>query len=349
MKSDPENIVLIRTDRIGEVLLSTSAVDMVKNRYPSAQITFVTSEYARPLVEDRKDLKEILTADTFTRRGWLKRAVELSRRLKAGHFDMAVVMNPHKMLHLAVFLAGIPVKVGYDRKWGFLLNRKIKDRREEGEKHEIEYTADLMKTAGFGGKIKGPRLPVDAGKKSAVEIMIKEAGIGSGKPIIAIHASSSNPSKMWPKEKFAGLIRKTKKNIDAEIALIGDKGSYEVCRDIISLSGQQRCANLCGKMDLKELAVFLSMSAVFVGNDTGPMHMAAALGVPVVAIFGRNIAGVGPKRWGPWGEGHIVFHRHDSCGKCYDEACPFEHKCLQDISADEVYDALNGIFHGRTA
>ena len=337
IKIEPKNIVILRTDRIGEVLLSTVAVDVLKEAYPDVSISFVTSEYSRPLVEGRDDVEEVLIACTGDRKGWLAEARRLGSQLKKKKFDTAIVLNPHKALHLACFLAGIPVRVGYDRKWGFLLNKKIKDKRDEGEKHEIEYTGDLLKLLGIDSAPQGPKLKIDP----AAENKIKElmANVDTDKPVIAVHTGSSNPAKMWPSHNYAALIEKIKTELNCEIAVLGSEDEKLTAEAIIDISGI-KAHDFAGKFDLKELAAFISKCDLFIGNDTGPMHMAAALGVPVIAIFGRNIPGVSPRRWGPWGKNNVVFHENPGCDPCYDSKCPYEYKCLKAVTVDAVFEAV---------
>jgi lipopolysaccharide heptosyltransferase II len=333
-----KNVVIFRTDRIGEVLLSTVAADAITERYPDVNISFVTSEYSKPLLEGRGNIKKIITVDTFKKNKWFFKALDLAATLKKGSFDAAIVLNPHKTLHLACFLAGIPVRVGYDRKWGFLLNRKISDERGKGQKHEIEYTMDLLRLVGVENKVPTPRLAVAREYEDAVERLISERGISPASPLIAVHPGSSNPAKIWPCERYAELIRKLKKESDCNVALLGSEEERDLTGKILQKAGID-ALDLAGALNLKELAALIKRSALFIGNDTGPMHMAAALGVPVIAIFGRNTPGVSPTRWRPWGEKHVVFHEDPGCDPCHDTACPYDYRCLRAVTVEEVFNA----------
>jgi lipopolysaccharide heptosyltransferase II len=305
--SDPRNIVLIRTDRIGEVLLSTVAVDALRERYPGARVSFVTSAYSKPLLDGRKDISEVITFDTSGRGKVISRAVGLAAILRRRRFDTAVVFNPHKILHLACFLAGIRRRAGYDRKWGFLLDRTVPDERDRGVKHEIEYTMDLLRVLDVEKGPPAPHLHVSEGSEAELEDLLKMKGVKLEGRFIAVHPGSSNPAKIWPAERYAELIRRIRSELHLPVAVLGDKDERDLAGRIISDSGAD-VIDLAGALDLGQLTALLKRSALFVGNDTGPMHMAAALGVPVVAIFGRNIPGVSPARWRPWGAGHVVFH-----------------------------------------
>ncbi len=337
-----KNIVIFRTDRIGEVLLSTVAADAITERHPGASVSFVTSEYSKPLVEGRNNIKKIITVDTFKKNNWFLRAVDLAILLRKSRFDAAIVLNPHKMLHLACFLAGIPDRIGYDRKWGFLLNRKIHDERERGEKHEIEYTMDLLRLTGIESGAPAPRLSVERKDKDVVEKLLAEKGVIPDRPLVVIHPGSSNPAKIWPRERYAELIRRLRKEAGCNVAVLGSREERDLTGGILKKSGTD-VLDFTGILDLKELAALIKRSKLFIGNDTGPMHMAAALDIPVIAIFGRNMPGTGPTRWRPWGEKHVVFHEDPGCDPCYDAACPYDHRCLRAITVEEVFNAAKGM------
>lgn len=337
-KFKPDNIVIFRTDRIGEVLLSTVAVSALKKRYPDAEVSFVTSRYSKAIVEDRPDVKDVIVTDISPTEGVFSQASALAAVLRGKKFDTAVVLNPHKVTHLACFLAGIPVRAGFSRKWGFLLNLKAEDERSFGKKHEVEYTMDLMSLldASF---LEAPKLFLNERSERTVEDLLREKGVAGEKPLIAVHPSSSNPAKMWPAGYYVELIKRLKTDMDCKVLLLGSMDERELAEKIERESGVE-AINLAGELDLKALAALLSRVDVFVGNDTGPMHMAAAVGAKVVVIFGRNIPGAGPRRWRPWGEGHVVFHETVDCDRCYDKDCPYEYKCLRAVKPDAVFEAV---------
>ena len=205
-KNNIKRIVIMRTDRIGEVLLSTVCVDAIKKQYLGSSVTFVTSEYSKPIVEGRDDLDEVITADTKGTKKWLVKAVRLASILRKKKFDMAIVLNPHKILHLATFLAGIPCRAGYDRKWGFLLNKKIRDERGKGEKHEVEYTMDLLKALEIGVAKPVIYLPVEKQAEESIAKILTKKKVDTDRPVIAIHPGSSNLIKIWPSGAYAGLV-----------------------------------------------------------------------------------------------------------------------------------------------
>lgn len=305
-------VVIFRTDRIGEVILSSVVIDAIKKYKPDADITFVTSEYSKPLLSGRRDVSEILTVDTMNRGKCFRKAVTLAKILKKRQFDTAIILNPHKVLHLACFLAGIPVRAGYNRKWRFLLNKKIEDERDKGEKHEVEYALELLRVLGVNVYEVSPRIIVTLEAEIFIKNIFLAEKLMDDKKIIAIHPGTSNPCKMWGSDRYAELIRRLKeKEPKCVIAVLGDKRECSLAETIIKKSGAD-VLNFAGKFDLQQLAAFLKRSAFFIGNDTGPMHMAAALGITVIAIFGRDIPETASVRWRPWGTKHIVFHAKEN-------------------------------------
>ncbi|MBU0683419.1 MAG: lipopolysaccharide heptosyltransferase II [Candidatus Omnitrophota bacterium] len=339
MLNNPKKIVIMRTDRIGEVLLSTVVVDSIKTLYPSVEISFVTSEYSRQILENRCDISEILTVDTFSKDKWFLNALKLACTLRKRHFSGAIILNAHKLLHLAVFLAGIPVRVGYKRKWGWLLNQAIEDKRNEGTKHEIEYAMDFMRLVGFSGAVPVPSLISDKTSEEFVEGLLAEKKVQDKDTLIVLHPASSNPAKMWSKESYARLIKYLKVRLNCVVALIGSREEKNLVNDIVTKC-EEEVIDFSGELNLKQLISLLKRAKLFIGNDSGPMHMAAALDVPVVAIFGRKIPGVSPGRWRPWGDKHIVFHKDAGCVTCYDRECPHGYKCLKAVTVDEVFEAV---------
>jgi lipopolysaccharide heptosyltransferase II len=347
MKNKNENIVIFRTDRIGEVLLSTVVVEALKKHSPDDAISFITSEYSKPMLEGRRDIENILTVDTFSKKKCVFRAIKLARILRRYQFDMAIILNPHKMLHLACFLAGIPTRLGYDRKWGFLLTKKMVDERNDGNKHETEYAMDLLKEIGLNVPTPKPKLFVDSKAEIIVDDFIKEYNLESEKrPLVVMHPGSSNSAKIWPEKRYIELVKALKAAANCCIVMVGDANDREFAGKVIEQTGIN-VFNTSGMFDLKELIAFLRRADLYIGSDTGPMHMAAAVGVPVIAIFGRKIPGVSPKRWGPCGEGHVILHKPCKSGVCDDTICEYGYKCLENITAEEVCEAALKILADR--
>ena len=266
--------------------------------------------------------------------------LKLSQELKGGRYDLSVAFNPSQEFNIITFFSGIPLRSGYDRKWGFLLNRKTKDTKEQGLKHEAEYNLELLRTIDIEADTTDVRFPLDIKNEDFPDNRLAESGI-SDNNFIAIHPWSSNPEKELARDKFRQLCASGSSPRawgtsgrggfepapTCKIVLIGGQGeakrSGEFCRGLPVI-------DLTGKTSLLELAGLLKRSRLLVTVDSGPMHLSAALGRPVVAIFRKNPPGVSARRWGPVGDKHIII----------------ENDRIENIKVDEVLNGVRKAFSG---
>ena len=308
MFNNVRNIVILRTDRIGEVLLSTPVIEALRIRFPKASIYFVTSDYARGIVSGRSDIAEVITFDTISKKLHLSSAFKLASKLRGYSFDIAVVLNPHKVLHLATFLAGIKYRAGFSRKWGFLLNLKTQDNRCEAKKHEVQYNLELLKLVDAYKENIYPFMPVAAGDSYHVKEIIKQAGITGKNKIVVVHPGSSRPDKRYPVDKFKSVAKLLRDTGYIDIVLVGSKDEKDLCGQI-KLEPGNHVIDLSGLFTVQQLAALFKESSLVITNDNGPMHIAAAVGAKVLALFNEGVCGSKPERWGPCGERHTVLYK----------------------------------------
>lgn len=330
-------ILVIRTDRIGDVLLNIPAIRALKYSFNSS-VAALVNPAAKELLEGIPEIDEIIS---FDEERWNKNIfarLSLLRQLRKGRFDLAVILNPNKRFHILTYLAGIPLRLGYDRKWGFLLTHKIEDKKFQGQKHEVKYNLDLVRSIGADTDNQRIYIKIDEEEMHFIKELLLKYGIKDKDLIIAIHPYSSNPAKCWPKENYAFVEDELYSRFGAKVVIIGGARERSSAMKLISLS-KYPPINLCGKLTLKQLAAFFQKCSMLISNDSGPVHIAAATGTPTVVIFGRNIPGVSPKRWGPWGSGHIVLHKDPGCRPCLDRDCPYDFRCLTSITPEEVLQA----------
>lgn len=337
-KDSIHNILVIRTDRIGEVLLNIPAIRALKQSFNSS-LSALVNPAVKELLVNTPEIDQILT---FNEEDWNKgilAKLQLLRQLRQMKFDLAVILNPAKRFHILTYLAGIPLRLGYSRKWGFLLTHKIEDKKYLGRKHEVEYNLDLVRLIGADTEDLQISIKVEPGDIQFVEDLLKRHRLEDKDLIVAIHPYSSNPAKCWPKENFAYVADELTTRFSAKVAAIGGVEERGQAFKFISQT-KHPPINLFGKLSLRQLAVFFQKCALLISNDSGPVHIAAAMGTPTLVIFGRNIPGVSPKRWGPWGNGHIVLHKDPGCNPCLDRDCPYGFKCLTAITPEEVLQAV---------
>jgi len=309
-----KNILVIRTDRLGEFLLTTPAFVAIKKAFPQARLVAAVDPYLRELANRIDCLNEVITFSN--RKHSLGEILHFASSLRKRRFDLCVIFNPSAELHLAAFLAGIPVRVGYRRKMGFLLNRTIEDRKYLEEKHEVEYNLDLLKPLAIAAA--DTSLSLNVGRDAAdIE---RKFSLDAGDNIVTIHPWTSDPLKQWPVRRFFQLAKSLSIYPGVRVVMVG-RAEETLRSDELFLGHAKNAIDLCGKTSLVELAAILKRSRVLVSGDSGPVHLAASLGTKTIVLFRNDIPGKRPKRWGPWGEGHTVIAKQD----------------LADISVEEVF------------
>lgn len=333
-KNKIRNILVIRTDRMGDVLLNIPAIRALKQTF-NASVTALFDSSVTELFTGSQEIDKLMPFDAAR---WKNSAFfrwEFLRRLRRGGFDLAVVFNPAKRMHILAYFSGIPLRLGYNRKWGFLLTHKIEDKKFRGEKHEVEYNLDLVRSIGADTTDKDITIPRQNGDERFVDSLLAEHGVASKDLLVAIHPHSSNPAKCWPKERFVQVAGLLHQRFAAKVIIIGGEEEQAAGAEMVSKAACP-ALNLAGKLTWKQLAAFLRRCRLLISNDSGPAHIAAAVKTPAVVIFGRNIPGAGPLRWRPWGEGNVVLHKNPGCNPCWDRDCPYDFKCLTAITPEEV-------------
>lgn len=305
-------------------MLTVPALRALKQNYPGAKLDLVVDKNVLPIAERIPFVNRLIVWENRKHR--LGEILRFSQELKGGRYDLSVAFNPSQEFNIITLFSGIPLRSGYDRKWGFLLNRKTKDTKEQGLKHEVDYNLELLKTIGIEADTADVRFPLDIKNEDFPDNRLAESGI-SDNNFIAIHPWSSNPEKEIGIDRFRDLCARLPREKAYRLVLIGGREeavrSGEFCRGLPVI-------DLTGKTNLLELAGLLKRSRLLVTVDSGPMHLAAALGITVVAIFRRNPPGVSARRWGPAGDKHIII----------------ESDRIEKIEVDEVLNGIRKAFSG---
>ena len=315
------NILAVRNDRFGEFLLNIPAFVALKEKYPKAKLTLVVNSYVKGIAEYIKEVDRVITWENKKHR--FTEVLAFSQKLKKEKFDLCFIFNPSKEFNIISFLAKIPQRIGYSRKWPFLLNKKIEDRKHQAKKHEVEYNLDLVHFVGVDYKDKNINLKID---RNFVSEILNKYNLQRYNNIIIIHPYTSDSIKQWPFKEFKKLIKLLIKDLNLKIVVVGGKKEALEYKSLFSDFGKD-ITDLTGKTNLKELAALLKSCKLLVSGDSGPMHLAAAVGTKVLAIFRSDIIAKSSTRWGPWGNGHIVI----------------EDKDINSITAEAVYEKTKDI------
>ncbi len=334
------NILIVRTDRIGDVILTTPAIRAIREANMNARVSILVAPSTREIVDENPNLDEVITDDRKGVHRGFWGFMKLVLTLRRKRFDLAVIFHTKKRTNSLCFLAGIPNRAGYrNNKFGFLLTKKIKDTRPQGTKHEAVYCLDVLRAL----EMKTPNsfslfMPQRRENDEWVKTLLRENDIVDSETLVAIHPGASCISKRWAAAKFEEFIEILCEKFSLRVILVGGPETKTIS-DSIHPPLANTILNLTGETTVSQLASVLKRCRLLVSNDSGPVHVAVAVGTPVISIFGRNQAGLSPVRWRPLGASDVVLHKEVGCKICLAHNCDIEFKCLEAISPQEVLEA----------
>ena len=334
---NPSRILITRTDRMGDLLLSTPVFEALRLGFPKAHLACLTFLENRELVEGNPFLDEVILYDKRgSEKGWIGN-LWFARRLAEKRFDTVVHLHPTNRMHWVSWLAGIPVRIGYRKKNAWALTRTLEDRKGEGLKHESEYNFDLLKFLGVppGEKFK-THFPLKEKDRVSLDFYSRNIGLSLEAPYVVLNPSASCPSKVWPAERFARLAGRLQEKFGFPVVLIGSRQDRLQAAEVKRFVSRP-VIDLSGKLSIGCLGWLLKGARLLISNDSGPVHLARAVETPVISIFGRNLAGLSPTRWGPLGDGGRVIHKEVACPVCLAHNCRINFLCLDVVSVDDVF------------
>lgn len=340
------NILIVKLSAIGDVIHTLPSLTALRKLYPEAHITWVVEEAAAGLVKNHPLLNAVLIS---RRKSWIKylRKGEFSRplremrtflrELRKRPYDLVIDFHGLLKSALIVLFSGGKRKLGYDSLQelsGLFYNEKIP---EDMNKHAVDRYLDFPRH--LGAKIEKAQfiLPSDNSAQARIQSLLEKYHL-ENKKFIAVNPVAYWETKLWDDEKFAGLADLIKTKLNMEVVFTGsEKESIEK----ITTRMQAKAVNLAGETTLPELAYLYQKALLLVTTDSGPMHLAAAVGTPVVALFGPT----DPQRTGPYGDGHVIIRIDLPCSPCLRKECPTT-KCMQDILPEQVLAAIEGKLEG---
>jgi heptosyltransferase-3 len=325
-----KKILLIRTDRIGDVVLSLPMLPLLKNEFPNASITVMVRSYTKELVEAHSDVSEVMLWDENNS------LFDYVKVLKEKHFDLAILPYPRFNLALITFLSGIRIRVGTGYRWySFLLNKKIYEHRKDAKRHEVEYNINLLKAIGIEANgVPQFEFTVSDETKTKIANILETDGIIPSTKIVVLHAGSGGSARDWKIEKFAELGDVLQMKERLRVVLTGGKNEIQLI-SLLESKMKTKPLNYTGKFSLQELGALFNRASVFVSNSTGPLHIASMVGTPVVAFY-PPIIQCSPMRWGPFTEKKKKFISDNrKCELCKGGACQ-SNMCMDQIAVEQV-------------
>lgn len=296
----PRKAVILKPCCLSQVLLATPLLAALANAYPNAQFDWAVSDYARPAVATNVRLSELVDSGRVGLPGARWADVRaLVERLRAQQYDTAFIPSSSSILALVAWLAGIPQRVGLSaRGRGFA--HTVVASPPPGEQHAAAVYLSLAYSLGIDIPAHMEFYPADRARAAMTELLVDQLDWLGDVPLVLLHPGGGhNPfradeSRLWPMERFVRLSNHLARQHGARVLLVGDVADRQRAEAIAGMSSA-RAADLTGRLTLSELGALAEMSDLYVGNDTGPTHVAAAVGCPTLAIFGpTNPAISGP-------------------------------------------------------
>jgi heptosyltransferase III len=339
MKNVVKNILIVRSDRIGDVILTLPLAKIIKKHYPDCKVSFLIRDYTKEILKNHLYVdKTIILNEKDGKINFFKNFKEIS----SNKFDTCIVVNPTLAVGLILFFSGIKKRIGTGYRWySFLFNNKVFEHRKYAEKHEFEFNLTLLQKIGIQEILNEETVDYHLSLDSEAlinvdEILINEK-ISFDKPIVIIHPGSGGSSIDLPIEKFIELIKKFN-NDDFQLIITGSKSEIEICNNLV-LSDNVK--NLAGKFSLAQLIALISKASLFISNSTGPIHIAAALGIFTVGFYPK-IVSCSKERWAPYTNKRLLYNPQMDCKNCTREQCE-KLNCMESINTIDVYNDIKKV------
>ncbi|MBI3323816.1 MAG: glycosyltransferase family 9 protein [Candidatus Omnitrophica bacterium] len=327
--------MIVRTDRIGDVVLSTPVIRNLRAAFPDAYLGMMVRPEHRELIEGNPDLNAVILYDKFGAEKGILGNLRFAQRLREHRFDTAVILHSTNRVIWAAWMAGIRRRVGYARRLPWMLTQRIPYIKREGNRHELEYNLDLLQLLGVESKERALFVPTTAEQEEKVRQFLAQEGIREDRPLVVLHPGASCPSKRWPTEHFARVGDRLTREQNARVVVIAGADGIAQGQAVLGRM-REKSVNALARFTLGELVCLFRHAACVVSNDSGPVHLACAAGTPVVSIFGRWGGGLSPTRWGPTGPRDVVLHHDVGCRPCLAHGCTIGFVCLKAVTVEEV-------------
>jgi heptosyltransferase-2 len=343
---DPRGVrrILIRqVNWLGDAVLSLPAVEALHRRFPQAEVVLLARGWVEGLFEGHPAVQRVMALPHGGGPSGLAARWRLARALRAQGFDLAVVLPNSFDAALTPWLAGIPRRVGFSadgRRW--LLTDPVPRPRRRPGRHQAESYLDLARALGATGSA-DLQLPVSDRAHGRAAALLCTAGIAVGDALVAIGPGSIyGGAKRWPADGFARVADALVERRGARIVLVGSAREGAILAEVASRM-RQPVVNLAGRTELPALAGVLARARLLLANDSGAMHLAAAVGTPVAAVFGPTDADA----TAPLGGGHRIVREPVPCSPCLFRECPIDHRCMRRLGVERVLREVLEVFDAR--
>jgi heptosyltransferase-2 len=337
-----EKILVLAPNWIGDAVLSLPVIDGVGRLWPGSEITVLARTGVAQIFSARKSTVEVVE---YQKGAGVRRIAQLREagwRLRRKRFQLALLLPNSLSSAIMAWLAGVPKRVGYATDGrGWLLTNKLKSRRKERGLHQVDYYIHLIHSLGANKVDRIPRLELQPQIIKRGSSLISDLGLGEDELLVGVHPGSAyGEAKRWFPERFAVVLDQLNR-LGCRIVLFGGPGEEPLSEQIREQMSSPPLS-LVGRTTVAEALALISKCSLFLSNDSGLMHVAAALRIPQVALFGST----DPQKTAPLNDRAVVIHPQEvNCTPCFKPECPEALECMMAITVDEVFTAAEGLLH----
>lgn len=326
-----QNILVRMPNWVGDLVMATPILTDLRKSFPQASITAMCRSPICEILREDEAIDELFcfkkAGNNFLRR---EEKRDIISKIETGKFDLGILLTNSFSSAWWFWQGNVERRLGYGsylRRW--LLTDSVPF--PPHSMHQVDVYKELLRPLGILHSHTKPRLFLTEKEVAASKELLFQRGYEKGKKLIGINPGAAYGSaKCWPLDRFRSLALKLLEK-DVFIVFFGDSGSYDLVKEICRTL-PKGAMNLAGVTSIRELACLIRDCDAFVTNDSGPMHIAAALGTPLVALFGST----DDAKTGPFGQSLSVINKRVACSPCLKRVCPIDFRCMTQISVEEV-------------
>lgn len=332
-----EKIIIRMPNWIGDLIMATPLIKDLRHFFKNAEITAMCQSNVAPLLEKDPNINEILSFKKIN--GWIQGPRnDIIDPLKFGGFDLGILTTNSFSSAWWFYRGNVKNRIGFKGRFrSWLLTVPLNYPENKEAQHQILTYKKLLEPLGIPVSQTKPYLYLDESEIHRAKALLDRFKVIPKKDIlVGINPGAAyGTAKCWLPERFQEVTRKLLTHPDLKIVYFGDMATQELVQKIVDPLDEERVINLAGKTSLREFIALISLMDVFLTNDSGPMHIASALELPVLALFGSTST----IKTGPYGNFKVI-QKKVSCSPCYKRVCPIDFRCMTQISSDEVYKSL---------
>lgn len=334
---NPQKILVSLPNWLGDVVMSLPTIKGMRWLFPESHLSVLVHSNFAPLFKDNQDINEVIP---YHRGRGLKKffsGFKIAKNVRKKRFDLVLILPRSFNSAMVSFVSNITERIGYagDSR-SILLTHSLPRDEKAVSQHRVYYFLNLLSHFGRHVPVSAPRLHIGKDEKKWVDETFKRLHVPAKAFLIGFNAGAAHgKAKRWLTERYLELAKRLIDKFDAHILLFGSSAESYLNSRILKKAPKDKVIDFSGQTDILQLAALIKRCRLLVTNDSGPMHMAAAMRTRVVAVFGPT----DPVTTSPFGNKHMLIYKSVDCSPCHKRTCPTDHRCMKQVGVDEVFKA----------